>query len=388
MIPDGARLRDELLEAFPELRALPAPAWFVGGAIRDLILGRVPADVDLAASSGLAAAQALASSARGRIVPLGRERFPTWRVILGDRACDISDVIGAGIEDDLARRDFTINAIALPLDGAAHLIDPFGGVGDIEARIVRMVSRQNLADDPLRILKAARLAATLGFEVEPETLRACAAEAALLSTIAGERIGSELEMMFSGGTPETFGPLLRDTGIDVVLFGRPVPGAISRLAKGDPVAIWAAIFRDADGEELRSRAKKLRWPAALASEVSSLLRALREVEASGADPERIDAVLYDAGSLDAQRIIALAGACREEEIANAVRERLEVRGNELFSIEPLLDGDEIRAAAGVEAGPEVGRLKRELLLEQIAGRVRSKDEALGWIRARATGVNR
>lgn len=379
--PGGSSFRDGLLAAFPELSSIPPPAWFVGGAIRDLFLGRVPADVDLAAEEGYAAAEALAA-AGGRIVPLGRERFPTWRVILGARACDISNVIGATIEEDLGRRDFTINAIALPLFGPEELIDPFGGADDIGARRIRMVARRNLVEDPLRVLKAVRLAATLGFAIDPETLRACAEEASRLGMIAGERIGAELEMIFSEGAPAVFGPLLRETGIDEVLFGRRVPPFVAPLPAGDPVPLWAAIYRDATVDAVRRAAKNLRWPAALASSVAALLRSYSDARAAAGDVEALDAVLYDAGRETAGRIARLAAAAGEEQVARAVDERLAARSAQLFSIEPLLNGEEIGAATGLGPGPRVGALKRELLLEQVAGRIRGKDEALAWLGSR------
>lgn len=383
MIPSGAALRAALLAALPELTSVPPPAWIVGGAIRDTLLGRAPADVDLAAGLGFAAAQAFAARAGGKIVPLGRERFPTWRVLVGDRACDISEIIGATIGEDLARRDFTINAMALPVHGEPDLLDPFDGARDVEARIVRMVALRNLADDALRALKALRLAATLGFTVEAETLRACAATMPRLRGVAGERIGAELETMIGTGAPAIFTPLLRATDADVLLFGRAVPEWVETLREGDAILIWAAIFRDGDAAAVRDATRRLRLPSFLASAITSLLGALDAVEATYRDPGRLDPVLYDAGSVDAVRVASLARASGREDVARGVEARIAARGDELFSIRPLLDGDEIRGAAHIAPGPAVGRIKRDLILEQIAGRVRSKDEALAWLRSRA-----
>jgi tRNA nucleotidyltransferase/poly(A) polymerase len=381
---EGSGLRDELLRSFPELRFVPPPAWVVGGALRDLLLGRSPADVDIAAPAGRAAAEALASGVGGRIVPLGRERFPTWRVIAGEAAWDISDVIGAGIEQDLARRDFTINALALPLHGQAVLLDPFRGEADLAARRVRMVARQNLVEDPLRVLKAIRIAATLGFAVDDATLAACAEEAPRLGGVAGERIGAELEMMFTGGSPSAFVPLLAATRMDEILFGRRVPGWLERLEGGDAAVLWSAIFGQARSEELAQAAKRLRWPASMKLELTALTRWRRAVAESGLDPSRLDPILHDAGPRDAARLIALASASGEEATAQAIARRLEARGERLFSIEPLLDGEEIAAEGGIAPGPAIGRLKRELLLEQIAGRVETKEDALRWLRSRAS----
>ncbi|HSN68852.1 MAG TPA: hypothetical protein VLV48_06385, partial [Thermoanaerobaculia bacterium] len=331
---------------------------------------------------------ALASRARGRIVPLGRERFPTWRVVIGDRAVDVTDIIGSTIDQDLARRDFTINALALPLHGPAALLDPFRGEADIDARRIRMIARENLVDDPLRILKAIRLAATLRFEIEPATLAACAEEAPRLTGIAGERIGAELGMMFEGGDPAIFAPLLRATALDRILFDREAPEWLARVEAGDPVLLWSAIFQEAASEDLRDAARKLRWPSSLAADVAALLRARESVKGSGLDSSRLDPILHDAGERGALRLIALAAASGEGDVATALDARIGSRGEDLFSLQPLLDGDEIREAAGLDAGPLVGRLKRELILEQIAGRVRDKGDAARWVRARAASISR
>jgi tRNA nucleotidyltransferase/poly(A) polymerase len=379
---EGASLRDVLLETFSELRSIPPPAWIVGGAIRDLLLGRRPADIDLAAEEGFEAAKALAAAAGGRLVPLGRERFPTWRIVAGERACDISDVIGETIDHDLGRRDFTINALALPLFGPEELLDPFRGAADIRAGVIRMVARKNLAEDPLRALKAVRLAATLGFAIEPETLAACRDEAHRLELVAAERTGAELEMMFTDGAPALAAPLLRETGMDVVLFGRTLPGYFAKLEPGDPIVAWTAIYRAARADEVRSAARKLRWASALATAVSSLLRALAAAEGAVDDPVQLDRVLHEAGPVVSARVARLSSAAGEERVAAAVNARIAARGEELFSIRPILNGDEIRAAAGIGSGPEIGTLKKELLREQIAGRIASKNDALAWLRSR------
>ncbi|HEU5163686.1 MAG TPA: hypothetical protein VFV54_11105, partial [Thermoanaerobaculia bacterium] len=183
-------------------------------------------------------------------------------------------------------------------------------------------------------------------------------------------------------------PLLRATALDRMLFDREVPEWLASLEAGDPVLLWSAIFLAATGEDLREAARKLRWPASLSADVSALLNARRAVRGSELDPARLDPILYDAGEGGALRLIGLAGAAGEDDVAAALRARLASRWEDLFSLEPLLDGDEIRDAAGLDAGPLVGRLKRELILEQIAGRVRSKDEAMRWVRARAESLSR
>ncbi len=124
------------------------------------------------------------------------DAFGAWRVVARDHSwqIDLMPLMGERLEEDLARRDLTINAIARELAGG-ELIDPFGGVADLRARRLRMVGPAAFRDDPLRVLRLARLAAELGFEIEPETLAAAAAVAAALRAVAAERVFAELRQI-------------------------------------------------------------------------------------------------------------------------------------------------------------------------------------------------
>ena len=179
-------------------------AWIVGGAIRDALLGRPVVDLDLAvAGDERDAARAIARSAGGHAFELSSE-FGSWRALAPDRTwhVDATRLRADSIEDDLARRDFTVNAMALPLGEAGGApIDPTGGRADIQSRTLRVASPTALADDPLRILRAARLAAELGFELEPDTARVARESAARAGEPAGERQLAELRQLIGGPDP-------------------------------------------------------------------------------------------------------------------------------------------------------------------------------------------
>ena len=165
-------------------------AWIVGGAVRDELLGREVVDLDIACREPKQAARAYAQRAGGAPFPLS-ERHGAWRVALdGGRTVDFTPLRN-GIEDDLATRDFTINAIAVPLAGGKPA-DPFGGQTDLERRVLRAVSRSVFDDDPLRLLRAVRLEDELGFRLDDETALLVQERAALVDRPAGERIVAEL----------------------------------------------------------------------------------------------------------------------------------------------------------------------------------------------------
>jgi putative nucleotidyltransferase with HDIG domain len=192
------------------------PAWIVGGAVRDAALGRPVADLDLAVDGDPGeAARRLAAASADRAHPFElSSEFSTWRVV--DRAggwqVDLTALRGGSIEADLAERDFTIGAVAQALAGGEP-IDPHGGLDDLEARVLRAVGESSFAADPLRLLRAARLAAELELRVDPGTVRLAHATAARAGEPAGERQLSELRSLLGGPDPLRGIGLLDELGL-------------------------------------------------------------------------------------------------------------------------------------------------------------------------------
>ncbi len=176
-------------------------AWIVGGAVRDALLGRAIVDVDLAVEgSPEEAARAIAKVGRGPFFQLSEE-FGAWRAMgpAADRwVADASPLQGATIEEDLTRRDFAINAMAVPLEPEkapeAALIDPLGGAADIESRTLRVLPGAYEAD-ALRPLRMVRLATELGFAPDAETEEATRAAAERVPRASGERVFAELRRL-------------------------------------------------------------------------------------------------------------------------------------------------------------------------------------------------
>ncbi|MFB0538411.1 MAG: CCA tRNA nucleotidyltransferase [Anaerolineae bacterium] len=172
-------------------------AYLVGGYVRDRLLGRESHDVDFAVEGdALGLARTVADWMRGAFVPLDDERG-TGRVVTRDEHgqrlfVDFAVLQGRDITVDLSRRDFTIDAIALDINDLSRFIDPYDGRGDLEAGLVRAVSEVAFRDDPLRTLRAVRLAAELGLRVEPRTEELIRRDAGLIAAVSAERVRDEL----------------------------------------------------------------------------------------------------------------------------------------------------------------------------------------------------
>ncbi len=176
--------------------------WIVGGAVRDAALGQEVDDLDLAvAGNPEPTARAIGRELGEHVFELSAE-FGTWRVAApgGRGQVDVTALRGEGIDADLAERDFTIGAVAVPLAGGEPL-DPFDGLGDLERRTLRAVGDRSFERDPLRLLRAARLAAGLGLEIDPGTAALARAAASRAADPAGERQLTELRQLLGGPEP-------------------------------------------------------------------------------------------------------------------------------------------------------------------------------------------
>jgi tRNA nucleotidyltransferase/poly(A) polymerase len=345
-------LRDDLLRLFPRLRDLPMHAYVVGGAVRDLTLGTAPADVDVACLDPLACARAL----RRKVIRLGREEhLSAYRVVDGVHTYDFAALLDGSIDADLTRRDFTINAMAVDL-GSGELLDPHEGRADLARRLVRMIDTSNFDDDPLRMLKAVRMAVRFDFEVDAKTLEAIGSRANRIADVSVERVAYELTVIFSATAFRRAVDLLRETGLDVPIFGRSLDAAFH----ADDVPLAAALALLAD--DAHAFVKRWRLSDVLMREMQTLQRLLNIYSL-------LD--LYDAGEAVARQLPRMLRAVgRDDRIVFPD-----------FAIKPLLTGDEIAAIAQIEAGPRVGILKRALLEAELEGRITSREEAEQFIRA-------
>ncbi|KPJ75930.1 MAG: hypothetical protein AMJ54_13460 [Deltaproteobacteria bacterium SG8_13] len=175
----------------------PRTTFIVGGSVRDLLLGRPALDTDIAVTGDPQVfARQLARRLSGSRVEIGKSALTIHRVVVGSRIFDVSAIHGDGIEEDLHRRDFTVNALAVDA-ATGEIIDCTGGRRDLQAGIIRMVSPAVFAADPVRLIRAYRMAAGLQFEIDPATRQAITGNARLVRRSAGERTWSELHKILS-----------------------------------------------------------------------------------------------------------------------------------------------------------------------------------------------
>lgn len=374
----------------------------VGGTVRDVLLGTAPGDLDLVVEGdGLAAAEALGARLGAAVVP--HERFLTATVLFEGRPVDVAtarterypapgalpEVEPAPLASDLRRRDVTVNAIAVAVSGPdpGRLTEVPGAVADLERGCLRVLHAQSFADDPTRLLRIARYAGRLGFDVEPGTaaLAQAAAAGGALATVAGPRAGSELLLL--SGEPAAPAELrwCERLGLAAALH----PGF---AADGDLAAAVLALLPEdarADAAVLAACAREI--PA---GELAAWLDALG-VPGKVRDP----AVAVAAGS---EALAAALGAARRpSEIAAAVAgvppEAVAVAGalgpagparawlDDLRHVRLEIDGADL-LAAGVAEGPAVGRGLAAARAARLDGAAPGREEQLRAALAAAGGA--
>ena len=346
-----------------------APAvLLVGGAVRDLLMGVRPVDLDLMVEGPVAA---LATALGGEQLRR-HDRFATATIELEGTRCDIAqarrevypapgalpEVRPATAAEDLRRRDFTVNAIALALTGPGRgeLLWAPDALSDLDARRLRVLHERSFNDDPTRLLRLARYAARLRFEIEPETL-ALARQAmgeGVLSTVSGARIGNELRLLAEEqdqvGALEALAALGIDRAIDPRLGLRDATVLVRALAllpdgeRRDRLALAAALL-GASAADAAALLDRLAFSAGDRDAIvvaATQAKSLSERLEMAGQPSEIDAAVGGAGT----ELVALAGALGA---TSAAREWL----MRLRTLDLEISGDDL-LAAGVSEGPGIG----------------------------------
>ena len=355
---DGLAGRIEAFPGFGQVRdaagSAGVDAYLVGGAVRDALLGADRADLDvvvdgdhralLAALGGEARSHYRFGTATVRgeagAIDVARARAETYA-----RPGALPDVRPAAIDDDLARRDFTINAMAVPVTEPGRLLDPHGGLDDLRAGALRYLHPGSFVDDPARALRAARYASRLELSVEAQTLAAL--RAADLGTVSAERREAELRRLAADRQPQRGFELLAEWGLfDLADDGGELIDAVARLLAEPP---WSGIADAADA---------ILAAAGGGPDGAQELAAVRPGRAS-----EIVAAARGRSGVELALARALGAGWLDTYVADLRRVRLEITGDDLLE-------------AGVPQGPAVGRALDEALRAKLDGEVSGREREL------------
>lgn len=355
------------IEGWPlQPKDLPAGTALVGGAVRDALLNRLGThpDLDLVVPSGaIALTRKLAQRFRGSAVVLDAER-DMGRLVLGPWNFDIAAREGPDLATDLLRRDYSINALGLPLKSNQPLQDPTGGLHDLQQGQLRAISETNLLADPLRLLRGPRLAAELGFALNPETAALIQSHHACLSQVAPERVLAELEKLAGCSSG--------DRGLQQVVDLELLKPWLNRLT-GSCEPLDA---QDLTASERSEAIPLARLSRILDADALEQLRSSRRLQQRCARLRRW-ALRLDHGPLSESEQLLL---CRELEAdlpaltllrnkaCNGWMQRWRDPGDPLFHPRPPLDGTTLQNELGLQPGRELGALLEQLMLERAFGR--------------------
>jgi len=368
----------------------------VGGAVRDLLLSRRATEADLATSAPM---DEILDIWPGSPV-LGRP--PAVTVIVLSRGCriDVSTFQGKDLEEDLGRRDLTINAMAMVPDGT--IIDPWGGRSDLAGRLLRFTGDpvERLIADPLRAVRIARFVSELpGFRVDQGSLKTCREFASRVAVMPLPRIGREVLHALEGDLPAFLETLEQGGILDPILpclkglspFQRDQVFSRIRNAcalTADPAVRAATLLAD-EGTTVTGTLSAWNWPNSLSREISALVENLT-VALDGCDV-RTWARLFRSRGADWIGKLSLLGFIfslnSEPDTGVWVQRRVGsipfiVR---LQSFGQRITGEEVMALTGLESGPEIGRIMDDLDEAVALGEVRNREDALKWVSSAGGG---
>ena len=378
--------------------------YLVGGSVRDLLLGRPVMDLDLVAQGGgPRVAEALAADLGGRVS--ARSQFGTAKLVVGEQTLDVATarletyaqpgalptVRPGTLRDDLARRDFTVNAMAAHLDAETFGVieDRMGGGADLARRVLRPLHDGSFVDDATRILRAIRYEHRLGFRMDGPTEAMVRRDAPYLSAISGDRVRHEVERICQEARPEAPLARARDLGVLTALLpGLDWPEethqALSRARDAGeetaPLLFVALLASTLGPESAAAFADRLAMPARWRRIVDHTVALAPTLDALAQDDLRPSQVERLLRGTEEQAALARRLLARSD----LVRDRLAAYAAELRHVQPRLNGHDLRDM-GVASGPAMGLLLEELRAAVLDGDVRGRDEEEAWVRRRLAG---
>lgn len=400
------------------------PLYLVGGVVRDLLLNRSIWDLDVTVEGdGLAFARAVADRNKAGIALF--ERFATARLVLPDglkldiastrresyaQPAALPDVRPASLKEDLYRRDFTMNAIAIQLNapqlGLLH--DHYGGLRDLNAGRIRVLHKGSFVDDPTRIFRAIRFVERFGFRLESQTARLLkeAAVTDLIAQLSGPRLRNEILLLANESHPDrAFSSLVRLNllrflhpdlryAVSAKRLVRSLPRAMiwweahcSRFPIDRQIAYLMGLLMGSNQKVVEGVIDRLMLSNEQAKKVRSVGMRLKIVAQSLGGPrllKRSEVYFLLNGLPDEALLVCLARIDGQAAALARMKRRMREYLTKLSRVKPSLRGDDL-LAMGVEAGPQIGALLAELLEAKLDGVVKGKAGERAFVRARLAG---
>lgn len=399
----------------PAVKALIAAAegvelHLVGGVLRDRALGLPVHDFDAVVSArGREISEELAQTLPARLVLLGGKEFAAYRLVGEADIVDIWDRAGTSLDQDLARRDFTVNSFAFDLR-SQQVTDPFNGIGDLARRVLRATTQESFTGDPLRVLRLPRLLLRLpSFTAEPDTIGLAKRSAAGLSEVASERVRDELLLLLADPNAARGLALLMELDLYPGLFlSRPGEAGSPRMALSEFGALGDAVreLRDhaphvAAQVEIRTARltslvanlpvpepqdalNRLRDAGYLTRTLAADVALLLHMDALPGDAIGRRRFLHRAGMLwpTAAAYLSARAAAHGHPWRGALAPLVDLarrEGATLLDPPRLLGGSEVQQILGIPPGPEVGRVLEAIRAAQVDGTVRTREEAIALL---------
>jgi tRNA nucleotidyltransferase (CCA-adding enzyme) len=381
------------------LDCLPPTACLVGGAVRDTLLDRARDYLDLdfvLPELAVEVAREIARRYKAGFVVLDEQRRIA-RVIFEQGTVDFAQQEGDSLEKDLGRRDFTVNAIAYN-PHRQELIDPLGGLADLEKHILRMVSQTNLCDDPLRLLRAYRQAAQLNFSIDEATRATIRQLAPRLSKIAAERVQNELGYLLANPRGTCWLTAAWEDGL-LKFWLKNVTA--EKLQRVDKVEYSASIFSElgdrayllppetvetaklanlvsCDPEEAELELVNLKYPRATVRTITTALKYLPQLQRSGASMSLREQYFFFLGLGDVFPTLALLALARGVDCSAIAKlaQRYFEPSDPIAHPKPIVKGNLLIEHLNIPPSPIVGKLLTELQIAFIEGKIATVDEAL------------
>jgi tRNA nucleotidyltransferase (CCA-adding enzyme) len=366
--------------------------YLVGGVVRDMLLGYPNFDLDLVVEGdAVKLAQQVAKTGQAKL--LAHHRFGTAKLRYENLTLDLATArketyarLGAlptvtpgTLKDDLIRRDFSINAMAISLaaNDYGELIDPYQGRNDLEHRLIRILHPKSFTDDATRILRGVRYEQRLGFELEAQTIRLLKRDIPMLDTISGDRIRHELEHIVEEKRPELVIKRLGDLGVlDKLSPSLKGDGGIAekfdearRLKKPAqlPSLYFCLLVYSVSGKDIEKFLARLNVPAKLSRAMRDTLRLKTSLPLLGKPSLKPSEIYYLLREYEPVAIQANAIATK----SSTIHRHLQLFLTKLRYVRTSLNGEELKKL-GISAGPQMGKILEVLHKAKLDGEVRTK----------------